>query len=354
MKRIALRLLTCGSGMMVWVTWGGVLAAQAEMTTSLSQAAGMTAPKLSGLSSVGSNSESILQSKHSSEDIVLSLDPAAEAMLAEDSGENLIAVRGKSEQSKQPNIELSSSLVPIQTEPVSDITTALPPAETTAAGLRPSALAQSTPTLKFVPQDQIAQLDAPGGQIQPIDPAIPQPPTPEPQPVIPDQTPPAPSLPTEPPVTPPTPPAVPTPALSNTRPSSYVGIGGNFGVLGDTALGNTSLNIYSKIGLTRYLSFRPAAVIDFNNAVTFLLPITVDLRARSTGEFQEVGINSFAPYIGGGVAVNTNGEFGPLLSGGVDIPISRRFTATAGINVGFLDPIDVGVFVGIGYNFSGF
>ncbi|NJN37991.1 MAG: hypothetical protein HC790_03455 [Acaryochloridaceae cyanobacterium CSU_3_4] len=60
-----------------------------------------------------------------------------------------------------------------------------------------------------------------------------------------------------------------------------------------------------------------------------------------------------APYFGGGVAVSTDGDFGPLLTGGVDIPVTKNLTATAGVNVGVLDPVDLGVFVGIGYNFGG-
>jgi hypothetical protein len=342
MKSAKFYFLTGVSGLTVWLFCG--VPAHGE-TVAISAATELADFKITE-SPVGSGSESNLLMQRSPNDIVLSLDASSEALDLESDDLR----EPKPELSNQPALESGSNLASPPVEPITNIPTALPPAETKAAGLRAPALAQAVPTLEFAPQDQIAQLDAPGGQIQPIDPVVPQPTTPEP--TVPEQTP-AP-LPSEPPVTPPTPPAIPTPALSNSRPSSYVGVGGNFGVLGDTALGNTSLNIYSKIGLTRYLSFRPAAVIDFNNAVTFLLPITVDLRARSTGEFQEVGIRSFAPYIGGGVAVNTNGEFGPLLSGGVDIPISRRFTATAGINVGFLDPIDVGVFVGIGYNFSGF
>jgi hypothetical protein len=35
----------------------------------------------------------------------------------------------------------------------------------------------------------------------------------------------------------------------------------------------------------------------------------------------------------------------------VDVPLSREFTATAGLNVGFLDQTDVGLVLGVGYNF---
>jgi hypothetical protein len=35
----------------------------------------------------------------------------------------------------------------------------------------------------------------------------------------------------------------------------------------------------------------------------------------------------------------------------VDVRVSPEFTATAGVNVGFLDKTDVGLLLGIGYNF---
>ena len=60
-----------------------------------------------------------------------------------------------------------------------------------------------------------------------------------------------------------------------------------------------------------------------------------------------------APYAGAGVIVSTgdNGNFGFLITGGVDVPLSRNFTATAGLNIGFLDGAEVGLLVGVGYTF---
>lgn len=147
------------------------------------------------------------------------------------------------------------------------------------------------------------------------------------------------------------------PGRSTRSGPSYIGVGANFGILGgDDALGGVlgsdlSFLVFSKLGLTRFLSFRPAAAIDFDGGATVLLPITFDIAPQSTEGNAPLDIRRFAPYLGGGVAVNTSGDVGPLLSGGVDIPISRQFTATAGVNVGFLEPIDLGVFVGIGYTF---
>jgi hypothetical protein len=53
------------------------------------------------------------------------------------------------------------------------------------------------------------------------------------------------------------------------------------------------------------------------------------------------------------VAISTarDSTIGPLLTGGVDVPVSRRVTATAGVNVGFIDRTDVGLLLGVGYNY---
>ncbi|NJM75290.1 MAG: hypothetical protein HC852_05260 [Acaryochloridaceae cyanobacterium RU_4_10] len=46
--------------------------------------------------------------------------------------------------------------------------------------------------------------------------------------------------------------------------SSYIGIGANVGGFGKTSVGSPGLMLYSKIGLTRYFSVRPAVVTDFS------------------------------------------------------------------------------------------
>lgn len=139
------------------------------------------------------------------------------------------------------------------------------------------------------------------------------------------------------------------PGRSTRSVSSYVGIGGNFGVTGDTSIGDSGLIIYSKIGLTRFFSVRPAITTDFSDDATFLLPATFDFAPIAVGSDIRL-----APYMGAGVALSTDGDFGPLLTGGVDLPINSKLTATAGANFGILDPVDIGVFLGISYSFSGF
>lgn len=128
---------------------------------------------------------------------------------------------------------------------------------------------------------------------------------------------------------------------------SYIGIGGNIGFGGDTTLSEGAFSVFSKVGLTRNLSVRPAALIG-DNAV-FLVPVTVDFPTEDL-EITEVTV---APYVGGGLAISTGRDstVGALITGGVDVPISPRITATAGVNVGFIDETEVGILLGVGYNY---
>jgi hypothetical protein len=132
---------------------------------------------------------------------------------------------------------------------------------------------------------------------------------------------------------------------------SYIGIGGNLGFGGDSALGDSSFAIISKIGLTTNFSVRPTVL--FRDELTILVPVTYDFVSREAVEVTDDFVITAAPYLGAGVAVSTgdNGNLGFLISGGVDVPLSSNFTATAGLNVGFLDGAEVGLLLGVGYTF---
>lgn len=151
--------------------------------------------------------------------------------------------------------------------------------------------------------------------------------------------------------------------------SSYIAIGANIGLDGETALGDGNFAVTSKIGFTNSLSARPGVVIGDNTV--FLIPITYDISLQSVDPFDEP--IPVAPYVGAGVGISTGGddddddsgsnnnddddtdsEVSFLLTGGVDFPISDQFTATAAVNVAFFDDTDIGLLLGIGYNFSGF
>ncbi len=134
--------------------------------------------------------------------------------------------------------------------------------------------------------------------------------------------------------------------------SSYVGVGANIGLSGDTALGDGNFMIISKIGLTRSLALRPGVVL--GDDAIFLLPLTYEFSIRRAEALEEV--LRIAPYIGGGVTIATgdDDDIGVLLTGGIDVPLSSQFTANAALNVGIADETDVGLSVGVGYNFGGF
>ena len=129
--------------------------------------------------------------------------------------------------------------------------------------------------------------------------------------------------------------------------SSYWGIGGNIGLDGNTSVGEGGFAVISKIGLTDYLSFRPSALI--NDDLTFLLPLTVDFRGK---KFHEADLR-ISPYLGGGLSLATGEDdtVGLLISGGLDIPLSPKFTANTAINIKFMDNTGVGLLLGVGYNF---
>jgi hypothetical protein len=132
---------------------------------------------------------------------------------------------------------------------------------------------------------------------------------------------------------------------------SYIGIGGNLGFGGDSALGDTSFAILSKIGLTSNISVRPSLL--FRDDLAVLIPVTYDFVSQEAVEVSDDFVITAAPYLGAGVAFSTgdDGQFGFLISGGVDVPLSSNFTATAGLNVGFLDGTEVGLLLGVGYTF---
>ncbi|MBW4631887.1 MAG: hypothetical protein KME30_08250 [Iphinoe sp. HA4291-MV1] len=134
--------------------------------------------------------------------------------------------------------------------------------------------------------------------------------------------------------------------------SSYVGIAGNIGLGGDSALGDANFMVISKIGLTNAISVRPAAVIGDNTVI--LVPVSYDFSFRQLSDpFAEP--LPIAPYIGAGAAIETGDdtEVALLLTGGIDVPITPQFTATAAVNAAFFDDTDIGLSIGVGYNFSG-
>lgn len=137
-----------------------------------------------------------------------------------------------------------------------------------------------------------------------------------------------------------------TPGRSTRSGSSYIGVGPSLD-FDDADLGFT---ILTKIGLTPRFSVRPSAVTDFDDSATVTIPLTFDLFPE-----EQIGGLNIAPYLGAGLAfsVGDDSDVGPNFTAGLDIPLSSRFTATAGINVNILEDAEAAAFIGLGINFSG-
>ena len=138
---------------------------------------------------------------------------------------------------------------------------------------------------------------------------------------------------------------------------SYIGIGGNIGLTGETGVGEGAFVVNAKIAFSRNISLRPAA--HFSDNTVFLASLTYDFYIPGRDPFEPV---RFFPFVGGGIVLNTddnsansdNSDVGFLLTGGVDYPLSKEFTANATLNIGFLDETEVGIVLGVGYTFSSF
>lgn len=135
---------------------------------------------------------------------------------------------------------------------------------------------------------------------------------------------------------------------------SYIGVAANIGISGsDSALGDGNFAIISKVGVTNTFSVRPSVILGDNT--TILVPITYDFSFQQAADpFSEP--LPIAPYIGAGAAFKTgdDSEIGLLISGGIDVPLTSQFTATAAVNAGFFNTTDIGLLLGVGYNFTGF
>lgn len=130
--------------------------------------------------------------------------------------------------------------------------------------------------------------------------------------------------------------------------SNYIGIGADFGTTDDI-----SFAVISKYALSDQIAVRPSVLIGDGFAV--LVPVTYQFNRFST----DIQGFQISPYAGVGASYvdgDDDSNLGLLLSGGVDVPLSQRFTANAQANFTgiFSDESNFGVTVGVGYNFGGF
>jgi hypothetical protein len=135
------------------------------------------------------------------------------------------------------------------------------------------------------------------------------------------------------------------------QPRRHIGVRGSIGVSGeDTGLSEGGFAIMTRNDLNDRLSIRGTNVFGStrsDNAVALTLNFPV---RSSSGEAQLI------PFVGGGVLISSESFFDDvivrtLVTGGIDVPLSRRLTATSAVNVGFTDTANVGVRLGVMYGF---
>ncbi|AFY34028.1 hypothetical protein [Calothrix sp. PCC 7507] len=135
---------------------------------------------------------------------------------------------------------------------------------------------------------------------------------------------------------------------------SYLGLGGNIGLSGgDSSLSDGNFAVISKVGLTNNISVRPSAII--GDSTVILAPLTYDFSFQQVADpFSEP--LPVAPYIGAGAAfkIGDDSDVAVLVTGGIDVPLNSRFTATAAVNAAFFGQTDVGLLLGVGYNFGSY
>lgn len=134
---------------------------------------------------------------------------------------------------------------------------------------------------------------------------------------------------------------------------SYIGIGGNIGLGGEsTSLGDGGFSLLGRTAITDNISLHTSSVFSDDSVSAFAL--TFGIPIYKGGRDLEL----VYPFVGGGIAVEDFfGDFNvdALVTTGVDVPILRRLTGTVRLNFGFAeDDTDIGLLLGVGYNFSVF
>jgi hypothetical protein len=129
-----------------------------------------------------------------------------------------------------------------------------------------------------------------------------------------------------------------------------IGVGGNIGITGNTGFSQGGVTVFNRMQFNDYLSLRSTNVFggerrDSSMALTFSMPIR-----SSSGDIR------VAPFVGGGALISSKGFFDDmivrgLITSGIDIPISKRLSATGAVNVGFTDQPNMGVQLGVMYRF---
>ena len=156
--------------------------------------------------------------------------------------------------------------------------------------------------------------------------------------------------------------------LRRDRPDeNYIGLGLNLGIDGDTALGESeTVAFFGRIKLARRFSLRPSVIIDDEAVISFPATFDIPLSGRnSTNLLPQTPIELFVgagplftidsetiTLLDGSEGDSVNNEIGVATITGVDVPVSKRLTASANLIVGFSgDDVNVGSILGIAYRF---
>jgi len=129
---------------------------------------------------------------------------------------------------------------------------------------------------------------------------------------------------------------------------SYIGVGATIGLSDsdETGLGEGGFSIISRVGFTENLGLHNVAIFSdeftSNFALTIRLPVKSDQSGRTLVD----------PFIGPGITIQ-DGEIEALVSAGADVPLTPDIAATARLNIGFTnDDTEIGIILGLGYNFK--
>lgn len=138
---------------------------------------------------------------------------------------------------------------------------------------------------------------------------------------------------------------------TDSKPKGYFGVGGAIGLSGNsTALSTGGLSFFSKTVFTENLALHSSTVVFGSNIAVSTSALTLNLPIRN--EAQQI---IFTPFLGGGVMLSNEGSLktSPHITGGLDVPLSNKLTATIRMNVGFVSdrPTEMGLILGVGYSF---
>ena len=126
----------------------------------------------------------------------------------------------------------------------------------------------------------------------------------------------------------------------------YFGLGGTVGFRdsGDTSLGNGGFSLVGRFPISDVLSVHTASVLGNDSITSAALTGGVPIRQKNSEKIR------LFPFLGvGAVAEISDFNIDPLVTGGVDIPITEKITGTARINASFTgDGTDVGGVLGVG------